>query len=61
MVQLYYLRLHLGIEALSCRLLQWIARMDTNSSFSSFKTVPSKITLKVIMVDYGWCSLVKVV
>ena len=54
MVQLYYLRLHLGIEALSCRLLQWIARMDTNSSFSSFKTVPSKITLKVIMVGAPW-------
>ena len=54
MVQLCYLRLHLGIETASCRLLQWIARMDMNSSFSSFKIMPTKITLKMIMVGAHW-------
>ena len=28
MVQFCYLRLHLGVEIVSCGLLQWIARMD---------------------------------
>ena len=28
MVQFCYLRLHLGVEIVSCRLLQWIATMD---------------------------------
>ena len=54
MVQFCYLRLHLGIETLSCRLLQWIARMDLNSSFSSFKIKPTKITLEIIMVGAPW-------
>ena len=28
MVQFCYLRLHLGVEIVYCRLLQWTARMD---------------------------------
>ena len=28
MVQFCYLRLHVGVEIVSCRLFQWIVRMD---------------------------------
>ena len=32
MVHFCYLKNHLGIETVSCRLLQWMLRMDVNSN-----------------------------
>ena len=32
MVHFCYLKNHLGIETVSCRLLQWLLRMDVNSN-----------------------------
>ena len=40
MVQCCYLRLYLTIETISCRLLQWLVRMDMDYFFKYSKTPP---------------------
>ena len=57
MVQFCYLRQYLGFENGSCRLLQRMARMDTDWTFWRFKAMLSKITIKVIMVSAPWCNI----
>ena len=61
MVQFCYLRLNLGTETVSCRLLLQMAWMDMNWNlnklgqfFSSFDTMPQKIAKKLLLLVFRW-------
>ena len=57
MVQFCYLRLNLGTETFSCRLLlqmAWIETEQIRPIFSSFDTMPQKNRQKVVIVIVRW-------
>ena len=57
MVQFCYLRLNLGTETFSCRLLlqmAWIETEQIRPIFSSFDTIPQKNRQKVVIVIVRW-------
>ena len=55
MVQVCYLKQYLGIETVSCRQLQRMARMDIDQNLKKFgqlfQVLISNITKKIIMVS----------
>ena len=60
MVQFCYLRLYLGIETVSCRLLQRMARMDMDwnlKGLDQLKIQGYACTQKIIMLSALWWNL----
>ena len=57
-VQFCYFRLYIGIETVSCRPLQRIARMDVDWNFK-FNAVHSAITKKIVM-SVAWGNLLSI-